>query len=73
MDDKDKLDRTDTFVPYDHLTSKTKLLKSLSALLERDIEAPNEPVRIPSRTETNPVVQPRVGWTRRVLGWFRRD
>ena len=66
MEDKDKLDINDTFVPYDHATSTTKLLKSLSALLERDTEDP-EPSGATSATKT------RVSWMQRVLSWFRRS
>ena len=65
-EDKDKLDVTNTFVPYDHHTSRTRLLKSLSALLARDAEDP-ELSGGSSGTKTNPVVS----WTRRVASWFR--
>ena len=36
MDEKDKLDVTDTFVPYDQHTSRTKMLQSLSTVLQED-------------------------------------
>ena len=36
MDDKDKANGTDTFVPYDHIMSRTNLLKSLGGLLGRE-------------------------------------
>ena len=72
MDEKDKLDVTDTFVPYDQLTSRTRLLKSLAALLERDTKD-TKPVGARPGTATNPVVKPRISWTRRVLSWFEKD
>ncbi len=72
MDEKDKLDVTDTFVPYDQHTSRTKMLQSLSALLQRDTKDP-EPVQERPGTATNPAVKPRVSWTRRVLSWFEKD
>ncbi len=72
MGDKDKLDITDTFVPYDDHTSKTKLLRSLTALLKRDTEDP-EPSEATSGIKAYPFVKPRVSWTQRVLGWFRKN
>ena len=72
MDDKDKLDVTDTFVPYDQHTSRTKMLQSLSTLLQRDT-GDSEPVGARPGTATNPAVKPRVSWTRRILSWFERD
>ncbi len=72
MDDKDKLDVTDTFVPYDQHTSRTKMLQSLSTLLQRDAGG-SEPVQERPGTATNPVAKPRVSWTRRILSWFEKD
>ncbi len=72
MDDKDKFDVTDTFVPYDYHTSRTRLLKSLSALLTRDADDP-EVSGESSGTTTNPVVGAGAGWTRRVASWLRRN
>ena len=64
MDDKDRLDLTDSFVRYDYLTNTVELLETLSRL-ERDIEDP-EPFGATSATKTG------VSWTQRVLGRFRR-
>ena len=82
MGDKDKLDMTDTFVPYDDHTSQTKLLKALgeslggqegttSAIHVREARAALEEItkRLPVLDRHQP---PRVSWTQRVLSWFRR-
>ncbi len=66
MEDKDKLDVTNTFVPYDSLTSRTRLLKALSALLAREAESP-DPSGETTETKTTPVAS----WTRRLASWFR--
>lgn len=65
MDDKDRLDLTDSFVRYDYLTSTVELLETLSRL-ERDIEDP-EFFEATFATKTH------VSWTQRVLSWLRRD
>ncbi len=65
MDDKDRLDLTDSFVRYDYLTTTVELLETLSRL-ERDIEE-SETFGATSATNT------RVNWTQRVLGWFRKN
>ncbi len=67
MDDKDKVDVTNTFVPYDHHTGRTRLLKALSALLARETEN-SELSGETTVTKTTPVVS----WTQRMAGWFRR-
>jgi hypothetical protein len=72
MDEKDKLDVTDTFVPYDQHTSRTKMLQSLSTVLQEDA-GDSESVKERPGTARNPAVKPRVSWTRRVLSWFERD
>ena len=69
MDDQKRMDGVDTFVPYDHLTSKTRLLKSISEL-ERDNEDP-ESSEATSGIKTFPFVETRISWAQRVLGWFR--
>ena len=68
MEDKDKLDITNTFVPYDNLTSRTRLLRSLSALLAREAESPDR-----SGETTVTKTTPAVSWTRRIASWFRRS
>jgi len=83
MGDKDKLDITDTFVPYDDHTSKTKLLESLGGVLEREGTTNTMQVReakatLDKITDGTPVQHryqpkaPRVSWTQRVLNWFSR-
>ena len=72
MDEKDKLDVTDTFVPYDQHTSRTKMLQSLSTVLQEDA-GDSQSVKERPGTATNPVVKPRISWMRRVLSWFERD
>jgi len=68
MEDKDKLDITNTFVPYDNLTSRTRLLKSLSALLTREADD-SENSGETTETKTTPVAS----WTRRLASWFGRS
>lgn len=62
MGDKDESGTKDEFVPYDDLTSKTRLLKSIS-----DLEPGTEE---PETVEATP--ETRVSWTKRVLSWFRK-
>ncbi len=84
MDDQDKIDETDTFVPYDDHTSKTKLLKALGGLLEREdttnrikvLEARTMLEEFSKGATVQHLYQPkavRVSWTQRVLSWFRRN
>ncbi len=68
MEDKDKLDITNTFVPYDNLTSRTRLLKSLSALLTREADDSDNSGKT-TETKTTPVAS----WTRRLASWFGRS
>ena len=82
MDDKDKANGTDTFVPYDHITSRTHLLKSLGGLLGRE-EATSTIKVLEARAELEEIIEgedatvehhyqpPRVSWTQRVLSWFK--
>ncbi len=83
MGDKDKLDITDTFVPYDDHTSKTKLLESLGGSLERQGTTNTMQVReakatLDKITEGTPVqhrYEPktaRPSWVQRVSSWFSR-
>ena len=65
MGDKDKVDITDTFVPYDLLTSKTRLLETISEL-EQDTEG-SEASAATSATKTH------ASWMQRLLRWFRRN
>jgi hypothetical protein len=60
MDDQDKIDVTDTDVLYDHLTSKNRLL--MEEITEDE-----------GTTALHRYQPPRVSWTQRVLGWFRRN
>ena len=84
MGDKDKLDITDTFVPYDDHTSQTKLLGDLGESLGQEVTTNTIQVRqakatLDEMTKRLPAVgrdQPeaaRVSWTQRVLSWFKRD
>ncbi len=80
---KDKVNVTDTFVPYEDLTSETKLLKALAELLGREdttntlkiLKARAMLEEITEGTTVQHRYQPkaaRVSWTQRVLSWFRR-
>ena len=83
MGDKHKLDITDTFVPFDDHTSKTKLLESLGGSLEREGTTNTMQVReakatLDKITEGTPVqhrYEPKTAhpsWVQRVLSWFSR-
>jgi len=83
MGDTDKLDITDSFVPYDDHTSQTKLLGDLGELLGREVTTNTIQVRqakatLEEMTKRLPVLdrhQPKaahVSWTQRVISWFSR-
>ena len=67
MDDNGKIEGADGFVPYDHLTSKTRLLDTISLLVE-DTED-SETLRATGPRKADPVTN--IGWAQRVLSWFR--
>ena len=83
MGDKDKLDITDTVVPYDDHTSTTKLLKALGGLLGRE-DTTNKIKVLEARTMLEGfakgaavlhLYQPksaRVGWMQRLLSWLKK-
>ncbi len=83
MGDKSKLDRTDTFVPYDDHTSQTKLLNALgeslgqegstSAIQVREATAMLEEIIEGESPTVRHHYQPkaaRVSWARRLPNWF---
>ena len=81
MGGKHKIDVTDTFVPYDHLTSKTKQLKALGESLGRDdttstlkvLEAKTTLEKITEGTTVRHRYQPRAvraSSVRRPLNWL---
>ena len=83
MDNNDKLDITDTFVPYDDHTSQTRLLEALGKTLGREVTTNTIQVRaakatLDKITEGTPVqhrYEPktaRPSWTKRALSWFSR-
>jgi hypothetical protein len=84
MDNKNKLDITNTFVPYDDHTSETRLLEALGKTLGREVTTNTIQVRAAKATldkitegtsvqhRYEPTVA-RVSWTQRVLRWFRRN
>ncbi len=80
MDDKQKFGIADTFVPYEELTTETKLLKALAELLGREdttitLKILKARAMLEEITEGTTVQHryqpPRVSWTQRVLSWFR--
>ncbi len=79
MDDRDKIDVTDTGVRHNHHTNKTKLIEEVISQLQREIEGPEVMGILEEITEGDTVrhrYQPkaaRVSWTQRVLAWFRRS
>ena len=58
MEDKEKVNVTDTFVPDFHLTSKSRLL----------VEEITEGTTMPHRYQPKAA---RVSWAQRVLSWFK--
>ncbi len=83
MGDKDKLDITDSFVPYDDHTSQTKLVEELGEILGREVTTSTIQVReakaaLEEMTKRLPVLDrdqpktPHVGWIQRVLSRFSR-
>ncbi len=79
MDDRGKIDVTDTRVPHDHLTNRTKLIEEVISQLQREIEGPEVLAMLEEITEGDTVrhrYQPkaaRVSWAQRVLGWFKKS
>ena len=83
MGDKDKLDITDSFVPYDDHTSQTKLLGDLGESLGQDVATNTIQVRQAKATldemtkrlpvlDRDPPKAAHVSWTQRLLSWFSR-
>ena len=78
MDDKEKTEATDTFVPDFYLTRKAELLETITQI-QRGIEEPETLAMLEEYIEgESPTVRhhyqpPRVGWAQRVLNWFRRS
>ena len=83
MDDEDKISETGTFVPYDHVTSKTRLLRTLGGVLDENdgtttssvLEAQATLREIAEDSPPEHRDQPeatRFSWMQRLLGWFRR-
>ena len=83
MDDEDKSSVTGTFVPYDHVTSKTRLLNTLGGLLDEndgttaskvlEAQATLREIAEDSPLEhRDPPEATRLSWTQRLLGWFKR-
>ncbi len=85
MGDKEKTNVaiTGRFLSYDHLTSKTKLVKALSELLARE-DATNRMKVLEAKAVLEEITedtvqhryQPkatRVSWTQRVLAWLKRN
>ncbi len=67
---KETVNDTGTFVPYDHLASKAKLLETISVHLEQDPED-LDAFGSASDTKTNPVANIRLSRRQRVFNWFR--
>ena len=83
MDGEDKVSDTGAYVPYDHVTSKTRLLNTLGgALGEEDgttvTKVLEAQATLREMTGNNPLEQlhqpeaAQVGWAQRVLAWFRK-
>ena len=79
MDDKDKLDITDTFVPYDDHTSQTRQLEALGETLGRELTTNTIQLRearawleeVTGGTTGRHRYQP--SWMQRALSWFRKN
>jgi hypothetical protein len=83
MDGEDKVSDMGAFVPYDHVTSKTRLLNTLGgALGEEDgttvTKVLEAQATLREMTENSPLEHlyqskaAQVSWTQRVLAWFRK-
>lgn len=83
MDGEDKVSDTGTFVPYDHVTSKTRLLNTLGGVLGDEdgttttkvLEAQATLREIaedtpPERRDQSETT--RSGWKQRLFGWLKR-
>ena len=70
MHDKERHSETETFVPYDHLTSKTEPLDTISQIRRR-AEDP-EAFGATTAIRIYRFFKLRVSWTQRVLSWFKR-
>jgi len=81
MDDKDRVNATDTFVAHDRLRNKTNLLESLARLSPDDttnrIKVREAMAILEDATEGTTVLhrcQPkaaRVSWMKRLVNWFK--
>jgi len=76
MDDQDRFDDIDTFVPYDELTNTPKMREAIIQLRreteERQTETiDSETLLATSRIKRSPFVK--TSWTQRVLSWFKRS
>ena len=83
MNDEDKLSVTGTFVPYDHVTSKTKLLRTLGGLLGDEDGTTSTKVleaqaALREMADDSPPENrdqskaARSGWKQRLFGWLKR-
>ena len=70
-DDGDKIEATDTCIPYDDLTSNSQLLDAIS-LLERESEDVG-PFGTTSAIKIYPFVRTQRNWLQRIFGWLRRN
>jgi len=68
MGDKDIANGTDTFVPYDHITSRTRLLETISQQV-RDADEPASSGPTPGLTINSLI---KTSWKARVLSYFRK-
>jgi hypothetical protein len=74
--DRETVDPTDTFVPYEELTTTLKARSTISQL-RREAEALEDQERNPFGDTTGikvyPFVKTRISWTQRISNWFRRN
>jgi len=70
MHDKDRHSETETFVPYDHLRSKTEPLDTI-AQIRRRAEDPDA-FGATTAIRIYRFFKLRVSWTQRLQGWFSR-
>ncbi len=83
MAGEDKVSNAGAFVPYDHVTSKTRLLNTLGEVLGEEggttvskvLEAQATLRDITENSPLEHLHEPKtaqVSWTQRVLAWFRK-
>ena len=76
MDDQDRFDDIDTFVPYDELTNTPKMREAIIQFRRETEERETETIDSETLLATSRIKRypfDKTSWTQRVLSWFRRN